>query len=91
MDIYQIREATLKSAKYFFAPKTLEFFHQTMEDFTVEEVSPSIYRISQPMCDYDGTPMGTTIRFFCIDKFYGALSDAIKRRDSREEGEKCPF
>jgi len=91
MDIYQIREATRKDSPYFFDPKTLVFFHQTMEDFTVEEVSPRIYKISQPMCDHEGTQMGTTVRFFCIDKLYGSLSDAIKRRDVKEEGSECTF
>ena len=62
--IYQIKELTLDSSPYFFTPKTLRFFNQTMRGFSVKKQPDGRVKISQPMRDNAGRIMGETVRFF---------------------------
>ena len=65
MTIYEIKRLTQESAPYFFTPKTLKFFGQTMRSFSVRKQADGRYLISAPMIDrFTGRNMGTTKRFF---------------------------
>jgi hypothetical protein len=86
MDIYEIKEATLKKAPYFFSPNTLAFFHQSMKDFWVEKVEEGIYCISQDIRDDNGKFQGQTIRYFYRDYLYSTIfeAQAVKRQEGQE-------
>jgi hypothetical protein len=68
MTIYQIKHATRETAPFFFEPKTLKFFGQTVSKFKVRKHPDGRYRISQPITDYSRNPngenMGETVRFY---------------------------
>lgn len=65
MTIYQIKEATLQTSPYFFSPKTLKFFGQTMGKFKTHKQPDGRIKISCPMVDRNtGKQIGETVRFF---------------------------
>lgn len=65
MTIYEIKRRTLETSPYFFTPKTLKFFGQTMRSFSVRKQVNGKYLISAPMLDrFTGRNMGTTKRLF---------------------------
>jgi len=65
MTIYEIKQRTQESAPYFFVPKTLKFFGQTMRSFSIKKQNDGRYYISAPMIDrFTGRNMGKTERFF---------------------------
>jgi len=86
MDIYDIKEATMEKAPYFFTPDTLKFFHQSMKGFEVEKVEEGIYCISQDIRDSDGKFQGQTIRYFYRDDLYNTIfeAQAAKRQEGQE-------
>jgi len=63
VDIFEIRRRTARTSPYFFSSKTLAFFGQTIQDFSVEKVGDK-YHISAPIIDSFGERMGTTVRIF---------------------------
>lgn len=64
MTIYEIKERTKDTAPYFFTHSTMKFFHQTMSKWSVRQMKDGRTRISQPMRDYTGKVVGTTVRYF---------------------------
>ena len=65
MTIYEIKNRTQETAPYFFVPKTLKFFGQTMRSFSVIKQPDGRYLISAPMIDrFTGRNMGKTQRYF---------------------------
>ena len=64
MTIYEIKERTKDKAPYFFSPKTLKFFGQTLKSFKVYKVNENEYEITAPMRDSSSRLMGTTRRIF---------------------------
>lgn len=65
MTIYEIKRLTADNSPYFFVPKTLKFFGQTMRSFSVRKQSDGRYYISAPMVDrFTGKRVGTTERYF---------------------------
>jgi hypothetical protein len=86
MDIYDIKEATLKKAPWFFTLSTLNFFHQSMKGFEVEKIEEGIYCISQDIRDDNGKFQGQTIRYFYRDYLYSTIfeAQAVKRQEGQE-------
>ena len=65
MTIYEIKRRTEETAPYFFTPKTLRFFGQTMRSFSVRKQVDGRIRISAPMIDrFTRRKMGETVRYF---------------------------
>lgn len=65
MNIHEIKQRTQESAPYFFVPKTLKFFGQTMRSFKVKKQPDGRYLITAPMIDrFTGRNMGQTKRYF---------------------------
>lgn len=65
LTIYDIKYLTQETAPYFFVPKTLKFFGQTMRSFSVRKQADGRYLISAPMVDrFTGRYMGKTERYF---------------------------
>lgn len=65
LTIYDIKYRTQETAPYFFVPKTLKFFGQTMRSFSVKKQADGRYYISAPMIDrFTGRNMGKTERWF---------------------------
>jgi hypothetical protein len=65
MTIYEIKRRSEESAPYFFVPKTLKFFGQTMRSFSVRKQQDGRFKISAPMIDRsNGRNMGNTVRYF---------------------------
>ncbi len=65
MTIYEIKRLTADNSPYFFAPKSMRFFGQTMRSFSIKKQSDGRYLISAPMIDRStNRTMGTTTRFF---------------------------
>ncbi len=65
MTIYQIKRLTADTSPYFFTPKTLKFFGQTMRSFSVRKQSDGRYLITAPMIDrFTGRNVGQTKRYF---------------------------
>jgi hypothetical protein len=63
MTIYEIKQRTQETAPHFFTHTTMEFFHQTLRDFSVTKEGGK-YRISAPMRDNTGRIVGRTERLF---------------------------
>lgn len=63
MTIYEIKNRTLQSSPYFFTPKTLRFFGQTMKSFRIQKQKDGRYLIYAPIC-INGRNIGETIRYF---------------------------
>lgn len=59
--IYEIKQNTHATSPYFFSPKTLKFFGQTMKSFRVEK-SPSGRIFIWASSRWDGQLMGYTFR-----------------------------
>jgi len=65
MTIYEIKRRTAETSPYFFTPKTMKFFGQTMRSFSIRKQEDGRYLISAPMIDSTtGRKMGETKRFF---------------------------
>jgi len=65
MTIYEIKRLTADTSPYFFVPKTLKFFGQTMRSFSVRKQPDGRYYISAPMIDrFTGRNIGKTERYF---------------------------
>ena len=65
LTIYDIKRLTSETAPYFFVPKTMRFFGQTMRSFSVRKQEDGRYLITAPMIDrYTGRVMGQTKRYF---------------------------
>lgn len=64
MTIYEIKQRTSETSPYYFTPKTLKFFHQTMRSFKVYKQSDGRFLISAPMKDYTGKVVGHSERYF---------------------------
>jgi len=65
MTIYEIKQLSEATSPYFFVPKTMKFFGQTMRSFSVKKQSDGRYHISAPMADRNtGKVIGKTERFF---------------------------
>ena len=65
MTIYEIKQRTLNTSPYFFVPKTMRFFGQTMKSFSVKKQTDGRYLISSPMADKStGRIIGKTQRYF---------------------------
>lgn len=65
MTIHDIVALTKETSPYFFDPKTLKFFGQTVSGFRVKKMDNGRYRISQPMKDrFTKRVMGETVRYF---------------------------
>lgn len=65
LTIYDIKRMTQETAPYFFVPKTMRFFGQTMRSFSVKKQQDGRYYISAPMIDKTtGRIMGKTERHF---------------------------
>lgn len=64
--IYEIKARTAETSPYFFAPKTIKFFGQTIRSFSVKKQPDGRYLISAPMKDMTqgGRLMGYTQRLF---------------------------
>jgi len=58
LSIYDIKRLTAETSPYFFSPKTMRFFGQTMAGFSVVRMQDGRTRISQRM------PHGLTVRYF---------------------------
>lgn len=68
LTIYDIKRLSEESAPYFFSPKTMKFFGQTMRSFSVRKQEDGRYYISAPMVDrFTGRVMGKTERYFNPD------------------------
>ena len=63
MTIYEIKNRTEKTSPYYFTPKTLKFFGQTMKSFKVYKQPDGKYLISAPMKD-KGKVVGYSERLF---------------------------
>lgn len=65
MTIYEIKRLTADTSPYFFVPKTLKFFGQTMRSFSVKKQPDGRFYISAPMIDrFTGRLVGKTERYF---------------------------
>lgn len=65
MTISEIKSRTEQSSPYFFSPKTLRFFGQTMSKFRIKKQSDGRYYIYCPMVDrLTGRKVGMTERYF---------------------------
>lgn len=63
--IYDIKRLTQGTSPYFFVPKTLKFFGQTMRSFSIKKQIDGRYLITAPMIDrFTGRNMGETKRYF---------------------------
>ncbi len=60
--IYDIKENTFRNSPYFFSPKTLKFFGQTLKSFKVRKSPSGRIFIYAPMRDRDNRFMGFTFR-----------------------------
>ena len=68
MNIYEIKRRTQETAPYFFAPKTMKFFGQTMRSFSVKKQPDGRYLITAPMIDrFTDRNMGQTKRYFNVE------------------------
>jgi len=63
MTIYEIKNR-VTNAPYFFVPKTMKFFNQTLKSFRVIKLTNGNYFLSAPMKDHTGRIVGTTEREF---------------------------
>jgi len=64
MNIYDIKRATKDTSPYYFSPKTLAHFGQTMKDFTVRKLESGMYVVEAPTYDREGKFMGYSLRIF---------------------------
>jgi hypothetical protein len=67
MTIHTIKRRTAETSPYFFSPKTLDFFGQTMDSFDVEKVSvngTTYFKITADIRDFRRVCMGQTVRYF---------------------------
>ena len=65
MTIYEIKRLTAETSPYFFTPKTMKFFGQTLRSFSVRKQSDGRFYISAPIYDrLTGKVMGKTERYF---------------------------
>ncbi len=64
LKISDIKRLSEKDSPYFFVPKTLRFFGQTMGSFKVKKLKEGYYLIKAPMKDRSGSHMGYTERVF---------------------------
>jgi hypothetical protein len=65
MTIYEIKRLSEANSPYYFTPKTMKFFGQTMRSFKVYKQPDGRYLISAPMIDRTtGRTMGTSTRYF---------------------------
>ena len=81
--VYEIEKLTLRKSPYFFKRNTMNFFGQTMDSFSVERVTETIFELTAPMIDRNtGRQMGTTRRFFSY-----LTEDLHLSLEGAEEGE----
>lgn len=72
LTIYDIKRMSEATSPYFFSPKTLKFFGQTMRSFSIKKQHDGRYYISAPMyCE--GRKVGLTERYF------NPLTNELKR------------
>ena len=65
MTIYEIKRLSEENSPYFFVPKTMKFFGQTMRSFSVKKMNDGRYYISAPMIDrFTSSKIGVTERYF---------------------------
>ena len=65
LTIYDIKRLTSETSPYFFTPKTLKFFGQTMRSFSVKKQEDGRYLITAPIVDrFTGRVAGQTKRYF---------------------------
>ena len=65
MTIYEIKRLSEANSPYYFVPKTMKFFGQTLISFKVYKQPDGRYLITAPMIDrYAGRTMGTSTRYF---------------------------
>ncbi len=65
MTIYEIKRRTAETSPYFFTPKTMRFFGQTLRSFKVKKIDNTHYSISAPMIDKStGRTVGQSQRVF---------------------------
>ena len=60
---YEIKKRTAKTAPYFFTRDTLEYFGQTLRDFSVVRENDGRFKI-EAKSYFMGDYMGETVRFF---------------------------
>ena len=60
--IYEIKQNTFGTSPYFFSPKTLKFFGQTLKSFKVVQSPTGRIFIYAAMRDYNHNLMGYTFR-----------------------------
>lgn len=63
MTIYDIKQATLETAPYFFTRDTLKFFGHTLKSFSVHRMNDGRFCVSAPIRQ-SGRPAGQTVRFY---------------------------
>ena len=63
LTIYDIKRMTADTEPYFFSPKTMKFFGQTLKDFSVSKRKDGKYDIVAPSYQ-DGKLMGYSKRIF---------------------------
>lgn len=64
MNIYDIKRATKDTSPYYFSPKTLAYFGQTMKSFQVRKMANGRYIVEAPSYDRAGKFMGYSMRIF---------------------------
>jgi len=77
-NIHDIKWAVEDKQPYFFNKKTMMFFGQRLEDFSINKMEDGIFKISAPRKDLDGVIHGRTVRFFEIStkNLYTSLKKA---------------
>ena len=63
MTIYEIKNR-VTNAPYFFVPKTMKFFNQTLRSFKVSKLDNGNYFLRANMKDHTGKIVGQTTREF---------------------------
>jgi hypothetical protein len=63
MTIYEIKRLTTETAPYYFTPRTMKFFGQTLRSFKVGKMPDGRFRIAAPMRT-GGRVVGESVRYF---------------------------
>lgn len=64
MTIYEVKQRTAQTSPYFFSRKTMEFFGQTLKDFSVTKQDDGRFKIYAPVTKTASTGRVWTKRFF---------------------------
>lgn len=65
MTIQEIKERTAETAPFYFTPKTLKFFGQTLKSFKVTKQPDGRFKIAAPIKDKEtGKVVGESVRYF---------------------------